>query len=138
MGFLVDTSIWIAVERGKLAVGDLHAITKQSPVFVSHVDIAELTFGIALMDDVSKQLKAKSLVKRLSKKPLLKMTAETGEVFGTIAAQLSRAGRGADFRVQDLWLAAQAIQRRFVLLTLNGKDFRDIPDLKFVIVRLPN
>ena len=138
MGFLVDTSIWIAVERGKLAVGDLHAITKQFPVFVSPVNIAELTFGIALMDDVSKQLKAKSLVKRLSKKPLLKITAETGEVFGTIAAQLSRAGRGADFRVQDLWLAAQAIQRRFVLLTLNGKDFRDIPGLKFVIVRLPN
>jgi len=80
MGFLVDTSIWIAVERGKLAVGDLHAITKQFPVFVSPVNIAELTFGIALMDDVSKQLKAKSLVKRLSKKPLLKITAETGEV----------------------------------------------------------
>jgi len=37
-------------------------------------------------------------------------------------------------RIQDLWLASQAIQRDFTLLTANTKDFKDIPGLKFVTV----
>lgn len=43
-------------------------------------------------------------------------------------------GRGIDFRIQDLWLAAQAVQRDFTLLTANGKDFQDVPDLKLLVV----
>jgi predicted nucleic acid-binding protein len=34
--------------------------------------------------------------------------------------------------VNDLWLAAQCIQRNFTLLTAIPKDFEDIPGLKFV------
>jgi len=36
---------------------------------------------------------------------------------------------------QDLWLAAQAVQRDFTLLTANAKDFQDVPDLKLVVVK---
>jgi predicted nucleic acid-binding protein len=32
-------------------------------------------------------------------------------------------------RVQDLWLASQAIQHALTLLTCNGKDFINIPGL---------
>jgi predicted nucleic acid-binding protein len=39
--------------------------------------------------------------------------------------------------VNDLWLAAQAIQRDFTLLTSNPRDFEDIPRLKMVALRLP-
>ncbi len=137
MGFLIDTSIWIAVERGKLSAADIHKHTRQSPVFVSPINIAELTFGIGLMRDAKLKLRAKSMLKRILRKPLLRITGETGEVFGELAAKLEREGRGADFRVQDLWLAAQAIQRRFTILTANGKDFKDIPGLKLIVVSIP-
>ena len=60
----------------------------------------------------------------------------TVEVFGVRAAKLTRSGRGADFRVQDLWLAAQAVQRDCTLVTANAADFADIPDLKLVVVKL--
>ncbi len=29
MGFLIDTSLWIAIERGRLSAADIHAITGQ-------------------------------------------------------------------------------------------------------------
>jgi hypothetical protein len=29
VGWLIDTSIWIAVERGRLGAADIHAITRQ-------------------------------------------------------------------------------------------------------------
>ena len=58
MGFLIDTSLWIAVERGKLSAADIHAITKQSPVFLSRVNIAEMRFGIKLMKDGKQKQRA--------------------------------------------------------------------------------
>ncbi len=137
MGFLIDTNIWIAIERGKLSAADIHAITRQSPVYLSPVNVAEIRLGIDLMTDAIKKQRAMTTLRRMRRKPLLRITGETGEVFGIIAAKLEKTGRGADFRVQDLWLASQAIQRDFTVLTSNEKDFRDVPGLKYITVKVP-
>jgi len=136
MGFLIDTSLWIALERGQLAAGDIQAITGQQPVYLSPVNLAEIRFGIELMSDIRKKKKAFTALRRMRRKPLLRMTGETGEVFCRMAARLKKMGRPHNVRVQDLWLASQAVQRDFTLLTANEKDFRDIPDLKFVAIKV--
>jgi predicted nucleic acid-binding protein len=137
VGFLIDTSLWIAIERGRLSAADVYAITGPAPIYVSPVNLAELRFGLGLMDHAKQKQRALAMLRRLRRKPLLRITGETAEVFGAVAAKLTKAGRGADFRIQDLWLAAQAVQRKFTLLTTNAKDFRDIPDLKLVAVKAP-
>ncbi len=137
MGFLIDTNLWIAIERGKLSAADIHAVTRQSPIYLSPVNIAEIRFGIDLMKNGKQKQRAMTTLRRMRRKPLLRITGETAEVFGMIAAQLSQTGRGADFRIQDLWLAAQSIQRDFTLLTANEKDFKDVPGLKLVGVKVP-
>lgn len=48
MGFLIDTGIWINVERGRLTVADVLAITKNEAVFLPPVIIAELRMGLDL------------------------------------------------------------------------------------------
>jgi len=137
LGFLIDTSLWIAVERGRLTPADIHAITRQAPIYLSPVNLAEIRFGIELMTDPKQKQRANVMLRRLRRKPLLRITAEAAETFGILAASLKRRGRGADFRVQDLWLAAQAVHRGFTLLTSNPKDFQDVPDLKWIAVKLP-
>lgn len=137
MGFLIDTNLWIAIERGKLSAADIHAITKQTPIYLSPVNVAEIRYGIELMQDARQKQRAMTTLRRMRRKPLLRITSEIGEVFGMVAAKLTQAGRGADFRIQDLWLAAQAIQRDFAVLTANAKDFKDVPGLKFVVVKVP-
>ncbi len=77
------------------------------------------------------------MLRRLRRKPQLRITIETSETFGTPAANLKQAGRDPHVRVNDLWLAAQAIQRDFRLLTSNAKDFADIPGLQVVVLKLP-
>ena len=134
MGFLIDTGLWIDVERGRLSAADIHAVTRQAPIYLSPVNLAEIRFGIDSMTDAKKKQKAMAMLRRMRRKPLLRIGAETAEVFGALAARLAGAGRGHDFRVQDLWLAAQAIERKLTLLTKNPKDFEDIPGLKFVAV----
>jgi predicted nucleic acid-binding protein len=135
VGFLIDTNLWIAIERGKLSAADGHAITQQTPIYLSPVNLAEVRFGIELMTDPKQRQRAGAALRRMRRKPLLRITGETGEVFGVLAAKLASAGRGVNFRIQDLWLAAQAVQRDFTLLTANAKDFRDIPGLKVIAVR---
>lgn len=132
MGFLIDTGLWIAVERGRLAVADIHAVTGPEPVYISPVNLAEIRFGIEMMRVAAQRHRAMAAYRRMCRKPLLRITAETAEVFGVLAGGLAKGGRGSAFRVQDLWLAAQAVQRDFTLLTSNAKDFRDIPGLKCI------
>ena len=69
-------------------------------------------------------------------KPQLRITLEMAEVFGSLAATLKKAGRDPSVRINDLWLAEQAIQRDFTLLTSNPKGFKDIQGLK--VVALPS
>lgn len=137
MGWLIDTSIWIAVERGRLGAADIHAITQQEPVYLSPVNVAEIRFGLELLRAGVQKQKAAAALRRLRRKPQLRITAETAETFGSLAAKLRKQGRDPNVRVNDLWLAAQAIQRDFKLLTSNSKDFRDIPGLKLVALQLP-
>lgn len=71
-------------------------------------------------------------------KPLLTIDAGTAEVFGDLAAALTADNRrGHRTRVQDLWLASQAVQHGFELLTRNPSDFVDIPCLDLLLVDLP-
>ncbi len=135
MGFLIDTNLWIAIERGKLSAADIYAITGQQPVYLSPVNLAEVRFGIGMMANVKQKQRAMATLRRMRRKPLLRITGDTGEVFGVLASRLTKLGRSADFRVQDLWLAAQAVQRDFTVLTASAKDFKDIPGLKVLEVK---
>ena len=51
MGFLIDTCIWIDVEQGHLAPGDVASVTGDAPIFISPVTIAELKFGVEAIAD---------------------------------------------------------------------------------------
>ena len=137
MGWLIDTSLWIAVERGALGAADIHAITRQEPVYLSPVNIAEIRFGLELLRPGVRKQRAATMLRRLRRKPQLRITVETAETFGLLAAKIKKAGRDPDVRVNDLWLAAQAIQREFRLLTSNAKDFADIPGLQMVVLKVP-
>jgi predicted nucleic acid-binding protein len=137
VGWLIDTSLWIAVERGRLAAADISAITRQEPVYLSPVNVAEMQFGLELLPAGARKQKAAAALRRLRRKPQLRITVETAEVFGALAAKLKRARRDPHVRINDLWLAAQAIQRNLNLLTSNPKDFKDIPGLKMIALPCP-
>lgn len=137
MGWVIDTSLWIAVERGALSAADIHAITQQDAVYLSPVNVAEIRFGLDLLPAGSKKQRAEAMLRRLRRKPQLRITLDTAQTFGHLAARLRKTGRDPHVRVNDLWLAAQAIQRNFRLLTANAKDFADIPGLQLVVLKLP-
>jgi len=65
MGFLIDTSLWIAIERGRVSAGDVHAITGQAPIYLSPVNLAEIRFGIYRMADAKHKQRAMAMLRRM-------------------------------------------------------------------------
>lgn len=134
MGFLIDTCIWVDVERGALAPADVARFTGRDAVYVSPITIAELKFGADNAADPNIRQKRQAALHRLKRKPILRIDEITGEIFGSLAAQMKALGIQHRHRVQDLWIASQAIQHGLALLTYNEKDFVDIPGLSLKII----
>ncbi len=88
-------------------------------MYLSPVNVAEIRFGLDLLRSGPQKQRATVMLRRRRRKPQLRITVETAEIFGSLAARLRKAGRDPRVRVNDLWLAAQAIQQDFRLLTLS-------------------
>jgi predicted nucleic acid-binding protein len=134
MGVLIDTCIWIDVEQGNLVPADIVALTGTEPVYLSPVTIAELKFGAECASTPAIRQQRLAALARIRTKPVLRIDETTGEIFGSLAAQLKMSGKSHRPRIQDIWLASQAIQHGFTLLTRNLTDFEDIPGLQIVTV----
>jgi predicted nucleic acid-binding protein len=136
VGVIIDTSVWVDVERGRLAPADVAAITGEEPVYVAPPVLAELEYGIHRAATASQRHRRTAAVARIKRKPCLIIDAETGLTFGRLAADLDSKGRPSAHKVQDLWLAALAVQHDLKILTGNAKDFEGIPGL--TILSLPS
>ena len=135
MGFLIDTCLWVDVERGVLAPADVARFTGMDAVYISPVTIAELKFGADNASDPNIRQKRQAALFRLKRKPVLRIDETTGEIFGSLAAQMKALGLQHRHRVQDLWIASQAIQHNLTLITYNEKDFIDIPGLSLKVIK---
>lgn len=136
MAFLMDTCVWIDVHEGVLAPADVEVLTRGDDVFMSPVTLAELRFGAEIARNPATRLKRHAALQILERKPLLQIDGATGMIFGTLAAQIRAMRRYHRYRVQDLWLASQALQHSCRLLTRNHQDFEDIPGLSLVVYKL--
>jgi len=135
MGVIVDTSIWINVERGVLTHTTVAEAIDNDDVYLAPPVIAELEYGVNRSRSAEQRARRQSALARIRKKPCLIMDRDTGELFGRIAAELDELGTPSTHRVQDLWIAALAIQNSFRVLTENGRAFQDIPGLEVVVLR---
>jgi predicted nucleic acid-binding protein len=69
-------------------------------------------------------------LRQVESRPLLEVSRHTAAAFGILAAAVKRSGRSPRPRYNDLWIAAQAIEHGYALLTLNTSDFTDLPGLR--------
>ncbi len=134
MGVILDTSIWVDVERGRLAPRDVQTITGDEPVYLAPPVLAELEYGVHRAASDAQKARRASAVARIRKKPCLVIDKDTGELFGQLAAALDRSGKPSTHRTHDIWIAALAIQHHLRVLTRNEKDFADIPGLDVLVI----
>lgn len=129
MGVIFDSCIWVALGSGQLTHESVIATTGEASVYASAVSLGELRFGVEACGDAGERARRSAFLRQVERRPVLDVTRHTAAAFGVLAASVRGAGRSPRARYNDLWLAAQAIEHGFALLTLNAKDFAGLPGL---------
>lgn len=129
MGVLIDTSVLIDQERGRI---DLAAAVEGRPdedFFLSVVSASELLHGVHRATDRAVRAKRSAFVEAvLEEFPLLGIDLLTARTHAQLWAEL--AGRGELIGAHDLWLAATCVGRGMSLATGNEREFRRVPGLE--------
>jgi predicted nucleic acid-binding protein len=136
MGIVVDTSVWVDVERGRITHTAIADLVGGEPIYLAPPVLAELEYGVNRARTPEQRAKRQAALARIRRKPCLIIDRDTGEIFGRLAAELDRQGTPATHRVQDLWIAAVAIQNACRVLTGNPQDFAGLPGLDVVAAPL--
>jgi predicted nucleic acid-binding protein len=120
-----------------LATGqiDRQAVTTVAgnvPVFTSVISLGELRFGVESCANPAVRATRAAYLRQVESRPVLEISAHTASAFGILAAAVQQAGRSPRPRYNDLWIAAQAIENGYALLTLNPRAFTDLPGLRLL------
>jgi predicted nucleic acid-binding protein len=130
MPLLIDTDVAIHLRDGNPIIAARMAET--GAPMISAITLGELEAGAA-RDPSGNKLRRQLLDAMLSLVPVLPFTAVESAAYGHIVGVLGHDRR----KVLDRMIAAQAIVAGLQLATINGRDFRDIPNLDLLVWTLP-
>jgi predicted nucleic acid-binding protein len=132
VGLIIDSCIWVALASAQVDQQEVIAAAGNAPVFISVISLGELRFGVEACPDPGERAVRAAYLRQLETRPVLGISQHTAAAFGVLAAAVKGAGRSPRPRYNDLWIAAQAIELGYGLLTLNIKDFSGLPGLRLV------
>ena len=132
MGIIFDTCIWIERLARRLSVAKIVHLCGDQPIYISAISLGELHFGVETCSNPALRARRYAQIRKLGRRPILPVTAGTAETFGILAAALRQIGRSPRPRYNDLWIASQAVENDYMLLTLNAGDFAALPGLRLM------
>lgn len=133
MAQLIDSSIFIEMERRGRQLADLVAAMADEPVALASITASELLTGIDHANTPARRLRREAVVEAtLTLIPVLPFDLLVVRTHARLWAQLAAAGQliGA----HDLLIAATALAHGYAVLAQNVRDFRRVPGL---VVRQP-
>jgi predicted nucleic acid-binding protein len=130
MPLLIDTDVAIHLRDGDPIVAARMAET--GAPMISAITLGELEADAA-RDVSGNKLRRRLLDAMLGLVPVLPFTAAESAEYGHIVGVLGYDRR----KVLDRMIAAQAIVAGLPLATINGRDFRDIPNLDLLVWTRP-
>ena len=131
MPFLIDTNVAIEWRDGTAAI--VAAIAKLAdPPLISIITRIELEGGV-YRDSSQAALRRARLDLLLKLLPILDLQESVADRYREIVAECGFSRR----RILDRLIAATAIVHDLTLITINGPDFVDIPNLKLEIWPAP-
>lgn len=131
MGFLIDTSVLIAAERGRCSLADLVCDLAGESLALAAITASELLHGVHRAIDPNVAEKRSRFVEYiLDLFPVLPFDLETARVHAELWVALQRGGQviGA----HDLIIAATARAADYGLITANSAEFQRIPGLTVI------
>ena len=133
MAVLIDSSIFIAVERRGLPPAEAMALVGAEDVALAAITTSELLVGVSRADTQARRLRREGFVEAiLAALPVLPFDLRAARVHADLSHQLAVAG--SPVGAHDLLIAATALADGCAVLTHNLRDFGRVPGL---VVRQP-
>jgi predicted nucleic acid-binding protein len=125
---LIDASILIEHERGRLDLAQHLAHRQQEEFFLSVVTASELLHGVYRAVQPEVRAKRSAFVEAdLERFPLLPVDLATARAHAQVWAELAAAGKLIG--PHDLWLAATCLAHGLTMITANLREFSRVPGL---------
>jgi tRNA(fMet)-specific endonuclease VapC len=129
VGLLIDTSVFIQLERSGQPCADALAQWQDEDWYLSCVTASELLHGVHRASDAGVRLRRTSFVEAvLAEFPIVPVDLAIARIHAQLWAQL--ASMGQLIGPHDLWLAATCLSLDLGLLTLNRREFARVPGLR--------
>jgi predicted nucleic acid-binding protein len=131
MGVLIDASVLIEHERGRLELEPYLERREDEEFFLSVVTASELLRGVHRARDAGVRARRAAWVEAvLERFPLLPVDLATARAHAQLWAEL--AARGEMIGPHDLWLAAACVAHGLRMATANVREFERVPGLEVV------
>lgn len=133
MGLLIDTSVLVGHERGRLnldrLVEERLRERHDEPFYISAITASELLHGVHRAGDRTRHARRSAFVEGvLDAFPVLPIDLLAARTHAELGAGL--ADRGLSIGSHDLWIAAAAVGRGLTLATLDLRAFHRVPGLE--------
>ncbi len=132
LGVLIDSSILIDHERGRLNLSDhLHGRDEEE-FFLSVITASELLHGVHRARDRGQRARRSAFVEAiLDEFPMLGLDLLTARTHTELWSGLAQ--KGEIIGAHDLWLAATCVGRGLSMVTSNVREFERVPGLELEI-----
>lgn len=128
MGVLIDASILIEHERGKVNVGRLLEGFGEGEGFLSAVTASEMLHGVHRAQDAAIRARRLASVEALlAVFPVLPIDKTVARAHANLWAHLASAG--TPIGPHDMWIAATCLAGGHALVTANLREFARVPGL---------
>ncbi len=129
MGILIDASVLIEAEKGRLDVASKTKGREEEEFFISVITASELLHGVwrAKQDSKVRAKRAAFVEAILDRFPVLPVDLTTARIHAELWAQME--SKGDSISAHDTWLAATCIAHGFRFATGNVREFKRIPGL---------
>ena len=128
MGVLIDASVLIEYERGRIDPEKRLQAREDDEFFLSVITASELLHGVHRARDANVRARRSAFVEAvLERFPLLPIDLTTARTHARLWAELMTAG--TPIGPHDLWLAAACVAHGLTLVTGNVREFERVPGL---------
>lgn len=128
MGLLIDTSVLIGFERGRIDLFDTLEGREEEELFLSVITASELLHGVHRAKSSEIRARRAAFVESfLERLRILPIDLATARIHAQLWAELASSGNMIG--PHDLWLAATAMAHGLAVVTGNLQEFQRVPGL---------
>ena len=132
MGALVDSSVFIAAERGQLDLDRFLERLGDTGLSLAAITASELLHGVHRLRRSRRSVRAQSFVETiLARVPVVSFDIVCARAHARLGARLAR--RGVTIGAHDLLIGATALANGLSVITRDRRSFARIPELEVEI-----